>query len=459
MWSVFINNTKYILDLVEMTQLNFRTGRVRKIKRNSKIQSPYKKLKALWTWHDDFNTQIPYDIKIMNDLETEFGKKKTIVKMKFNSFDYNMDLKNMLQVNTHTKKARNIRRIPMDLLVNDVVWKWNDKGKFTDYDSSTADAIEKSFLKGDEEFKKGDLIINYKHMNQKNNKTGEIVNIQRIEGSLIIPKDYLWQYLTDYGYISYSNDLNRSIEENYTKGNPSIPFSIDNVHYEIKSATMEQEDIETQCYRAIRRITPDTFNWSHYEKLEKERILPKVLKSDSKEYIETKKYFDKTMSGKYKNIKIMDISKPKEESKVELKAESKEESKKESKEELKEELKEEMKLVSLFYGNQEIKPSSIYNTKNKVLSIEGEWGKGIYLYKKASEAELYEANATCFLFMVEANLSKPLDCKNIKNIPMTLPKEYNETEHDSLIIQKDGSDICVAFNEDKVSLKYLIEFS
>eukprot|EP00826_Nyctotherus_ovalis_P024488 TRINITY_DN18934_c0_g1_i1.p1 TRINITY_DN18934_c0_g1~~TRINITY_DN18934_c0_g1_i1.p1 ORF type:complete len:167 (+),score=38.27 TRINITY_DN18934_c0_g1_i1:86-586(+) len=143
-----------------MLQINPLSGFGREVKRNAKNELEAAKLNAIWTWLDDQNVFVPYDIKEMQILEEKYQKKEKKFDLSMGSFTYMISFVGMVQCNNQTKKTRSIRRIPLGLIADPVVWEYENSKGFVPYDGNESEFIEKAFKGSKAKYSGSDFNVN-----------------------------------------------------------------------------------------------------------------------------------------------------------------------------------------------------------------------------------------------------------------------------------------------------------
>lgn len=142
----------YVIDFSTMKQVNTTT----------KSQRPVKRIKFNYRWfcETDGGTWSPYDPISDTTIEAQFVQNaSSIVQIVCNGNQYEIDLANMLQVNSSTRKSRRILRVPSGATLSEhsrpqreCVWQWkNDDGTWSDFDETSgmtsSGAIQAAFDK------------------------------------------------------------------------------------------------------------------------------------------------------------------------------------------------------------------------------------------------------------------------------------------------------------------------
>jgi len=446
---IFINNRLYIIDFMKMVQHNPISGFSRKIRRNN--TSELGKLNAIWVWLDDMDLYLPYAIKEMLMLENMYEKKTKRSCFKSEYGEYTIDLSKMTQCNKQTQRYRNIRRIPLSLLADPIVWQYEEKDEFKAYDAIESELIEKAYQSNKERYNGKTHNLNFKIMKWTNTKTKETGNVRRVDKVDPSASQYLWQYLSAEGYVSYNLQLNKSIEDAYLSGKPSLSFAERGILYTLHFGTMEQEDVKRQYYRAVRRITEEAKKWEHYKALaaaqpsQPNYSLTK-LDNRSTEYEIVKTYFDKTMREKYKTMDVIKVNNPFSKSFYNQQIEQYEKV-----------YKKQPLVLLLFYGNKNCSPLKICDSSNESFDIkysmsEDKWGKGIYFCTSAANIcngnEYKEEDKNYIIF-----------AKVIVGEPQNIIDNPKRPDINSIKVESTNSDIYIITERNMAYPKYLIEYT
>jgi len=323
---IFINERMYIIDYKNLEQINSLTLYKRQIRRNKENKSGGSKPNAIWVWLDDSRIFKPYNSLEVKTLEMNYQNKKRNFNLSYDKSGYDIDLKEMVQINPISNKSRDIRRIPSDLLLDPIIWEYETPQGFVPYNEEDNNNIEKAYKSNNPKYSGTGFTIDFGGMSYKNSKG---IN-GRVRKKGQAASLFLWQYLSDDGYVSYEAYINNGIEADYQNGKPSFSFTDSGNNYVLHFSSMEQENKKEYYFRAIRRIDENAKKWKYYQS----RIIPQhntlkplatkapmvvqaqndefsyaaELDQRSTEYEFVLSKFDQTMKGKYKNIKVRKVN-------------------------------------------------------------------------------------------------------------------------------------------------------
>ena len=98
-----------VVDLKTMTQINLRTRGTRSVRRENAAPPPNGASPVIWEWQDEYLTWRKYDDSIAAQLE-DAPRGSKYVTVTIHHVAYDIDLANMVQVNTRSGMKRSVRR-------------------------------------------------------------------------------------------------------------------------------------------------------------------------------------------------------------------------------------------------------------------------------------------------------------------------------------------------------------
>eukprot|EP00826_Nyctotherus_ovalis_P060090 TRINITY_DN8405_c0_g2_i7.p1 TRINITY_DN8405_c0_g2~~TRINITY_DN8405_c0_g2_i7.p1 ORF type:complete len:556 (-),score=90.92 TRINITY_DN8405_c0_g2_i7:152-1819(-) len=436
---IFINERFYIIDFVTMSQTNPLSRFERPIKRVAEAEGL--KIGAVWAWVDDQGVYRPYALAEMKVLEANHLKKST-VRVESNHMNYIINLTNMTQCNVHTKKSRSIRRIPLNILASPIPWEYETAKGFVPCSDKDSELIEKAYQEKKREYNGPTFSVDFVTMTSANTRTGAKGRIRRSGAVGPSSCQYLWQYLSDNGYVSYAAGNNGKIEEAYQNGKPYLLLTERGASCTIHFDTMEQEEAKGSYYRAVRRINEKAKKWTYYQSLLTVPTLqlPSIAELDprSTKYEFVRNCFDKSMKGMYGGMRVMKIKNKKSE-----------ELYKEQMSLYEKRYKAKPLVLDLFYGTKDVHPSKIYNSS-------AEWGMGIYFTSNASavcNGLEYREKGKCYVLLAKVMVGEPQDF-----IPTKASATNPKNSLNAIKVKSADADIYIVPNGNMAIPKYLIEY-
>jgi len=464
-----IKGKKYIIDLVKMKQINEATQYERGLLREA-ITIPSS---ALWLWLDDNNKYSGYSKESNKTIEDQFQRKVKKFNLTILQTNYEIDFGNFTQTDLHSNKARRIIRVPLEVLLDSEVWEWEDDKGFVPYESSKISAIEDAYKNKQQilSFTKNTYhyTIDLHKMVQIDNSTNKSKSIRRIPPVPPLPKPSanpasvsqvalgtLWECESDKGYVKYPLVFCDNLNAAFNSGNNTYFYNYKGTPFVIDFTKMVQINQNTQRARRIRNyIAPGA--------LPKISMLPgcklMVLDSFAPDYKEVKGLFDKTMSGRYKNITITLLinshTKKRYDNCVGL---------------LTVEGGAPLKTLLLFHGTSSVDPKKIYDGYYENFDVAhakaGLWGKGVYFAADASySCNWYshtKGNGVHSIIVAEVAVGNYYDYGYSNDInllhPPNLPND-NYKRYDSVSGITGGTRVYIIYSSNQAYSKYLITYS
>ena len=473
-----IKGTRYIIDFGEMKQINEATQYKRDLFRElTTIPSS-----ALWLWLDNNKKYSGYSKENSKSLEDQFQMKVKKFNLTISQTNYEIDFDNFTQTNLNSNKVRGIKRVPLEVLLDCEVWEWEDDKSFTPYRSSEISTIERAYESKHQilsfTMNKNWYTIDLHKMTQINDSTSKSKTIRRIppvpplpkllvdSASVVrVPVGTLWECESDNDYVKYPKVFCNNLNAVFNSGNNTYFYNHEGTPFVVDFTKMVQINQVTQKARAIRKfIAPNTVSNNLTAKvLPKKPVLPEsklvVLDPFSSAYKEVKDLFDKTMSGKYKNITITLLINPHTKSRYNSFITS-----------LKAKGTTPLKTLLLFHGTSKVDPKIIYDGYYENFDAAhrkvGLWGKGIYFatdafyscnwfaYDQGNEvysiivAEVAVGNYYDYGTSTDRSLLHP------PNLPNDPYKRYNSVSG----ITK-GTRVHTIYSSNQAYSKYLITYS
>ena len=187
------------------------------------------------------------------------------------------------------------------------VWEWEDGRGFVSYGPSEISTIKKAYESKQQRLSftinKNWYTIDLYKMVQINDSTGESKAIRGVPSvpPLLqlpvnltqVPVGTLWECESDNDYKRYPGAFCNNLNAVFNSGNNTYFYNYEGTPFVIDFTKMMQINQNTLKERAIRKHTTVTPGC---------KLM--ILNSYSAEYKEVKNLFDRTMSGKYRNITI-----------------------------------------------------------------------------------------------------------------------------------------------------------
>lgn len=171
---------RYQINFAKMKQIN----RTTKFERDLMRERRSMKSEALWLWEDDNGNYTAFDKEECKEIEEQLKADLTEFTLSTDQHNYDMDLKKLTQTDQDTKKTRNIRRVSLELLVDSVVWEWEEDDSFSAYGQEEIKVIEDAYNKKNPTLQLSANNYNYTidltTMEQTNDDTGRVRSIRRL---------------------------------------------------------------------------------------------------------------------------------------------------------------------------------------------------------------------------------------------------------------------------------------
>jgi len=464
-----IKGKKYIIDFAKMKQINEATQYERGLLREA-MTIPSS---ALWLWLDDNNKYSGYSKEGSKIIEDQFQRKVKKFNLTISQTNYEIDFDNFTQTNLDSNKARRIKRVPLEVLLDSEVWEWEDDKGFVPYESSKISAIEDAYKNKQQilSFTKNTYhyTIDLHKMVQINNSTSKSRSIRRIPPVPPLPKlsanpasvsqvavGTLWECESDNGYVTYPEPFCNNLNAAFNSGNNTYFYNHGGTAFAIDFAKMVQINQATQKARRIRKCIAAKVMPNNSMSLGCKLM---VLDSFTADYNKVKDLFDKTMGGKYKNITITLLinrhTKKRYDNCVGL---------------LTAEGGAPLKTLLLFHGTSSVDPKKIYDGYYENFDVAhakaGLWGKGVYFAADASySCNSYshtKGNGVHSIIVAEVAVGNYYDYGNTTNMsllhPPNLPND-NYKRYDSVSGITGGTKVYIIYSSNQAYSKYLITYS
>jgi len=458
-----IKGKKYIIDFGKMKQINQATLYERDLLREV-IAIPSS---PLWLWLDDSNKYSGYSKESSKKIEDQFQAKVKKFNLSISQTNYEIDFVKFTQTNLDSNEARRIKRVPLEVLLDSEVWEWKDARGFVSYKPSETSTIKKAYESKQQilsfTVNKNWYTIDLYKMVQINDSTNQSRTIRRVPPVPPLPKltanlarvavGTLWEYESDNGYVKYSEVFCNNLNAIFNSGNNTYFYNYEGTPFMIDFTKMVQINQDTQRARTIRNSTSN---------LAISSVTPGcklvVLDSYSADYKKIKNLFDKTMSGKYKNITITLLINPNTKKRYDNCVSL-----------LETEGGAPPKTLLLFHGTRDVDPKRIYDGYYENFDVAcadaGLWGKGVHFATDAfySTSHVYKNNdESCSMLVAEVAVGNYYDYgtnnDNSLLYPPNLPNN-NYKRYDSVSGITEGTRVYIIYNSNQAYSKYLITYS